>query len=521
MPEIVLDLPEFYPKQKMVWTSKATQILLGGDTRAGKSFFIKKAYIRFAAEIPGLILDIFRLQWADVIKNYMVGEHSFPVLLSKWEKAGLAKVTQTGWTLWNGSKCSLYHCSDDNVLMQHQGNPTHVRTIEEACQIPERRIRSLIGWMDMSEDKKATIPDKWKGCFPRLYFPTNPTGPSAGFMARKFVDARPHYEIEKVGAFTLQYIPFELDDNPSVDAETVRARIKEAFTDPAMQRALLERDWHARTGLYFTEYDEDRHVYEDCTLPSHWYTFRGFDWGTNDPAYCAWVAVSDGEPFKDEQGRERWFPRGALLIFREWYICDDGHADTTLNKYDRGRQLSNEQMAQGIIERSDVNQQNVITLADSKPFQGVGGHKFIDGSQEGPAKTFKDNGVPLSRADTTRVAGWSAMRDRLIGIPLNNGVVDKFGRPAKVPMIYFAASCKFARDYIPQLPRHPSETKTADAAEHGEPTHVCDTIRYICMAHSHAVIKDKLEPLQSRIDRAVNMRPSFKHMMQDDYPGIF
>lgn len=518
MPEIVLDLPEFHPKQKMVWTSKATQILLGGDTRAGKSFFIKKAYIRFAAEIPGLVLDIFRLNWDDVIKNYMKGEHSFPVMMAKWIDAGLCTTTQTSWTLWNGSTCNLYHCSDDNVLMKHQGNPTHVRTIEEACQIPEGRIRSLVGWMDMSEEMKARIPEKWSGCFPRLYFPTNPVGPSAGYFARHFVDARPPYEIEQDGAFTKQHIPFELDDNKSVNPAIVRARIKEAFPDPAMQKALLERDWHARTGLFFTEYDEDRHVVPDFRIPDYWYKYRVFDWGTSEPAYCAWIAISDGYPFKcPNDGKERWFPRGALIIYNEWYICDDQYADPKLRRFDRGRNMSNVDMARGIVERSDIRELQVITLTDSKPFQGVGG-QIIDGTQEGPAKTFQDNKVPLTKADTTRPAGWSAMRDRLIGVALPESVLDKFGNPVKIALLYIFESCRFARAYIPQLPRHP--TKLNDAAEEGEPTHVCDSIRYACMAHNNAVIKTYMPPIDVQTNRILAQMTKRKQTVSNLAPGL-
>lgn len=503
---VVLPLPKFKPKQRIAWDSKATQILLGGDTRAGKSFFVKKAYIRFAAEIPGLVLDIFRLNWDDVIKNYMKGEWSFPVIMARWIDAKLCTVTQQSWRLWNDSECNLYHCSDDIVLQKHQGNPTHVRTVEEACQIPERRIRSLIGWMDMSNEMKERVPEKWKGCFPRMYFPTNCMGPSAGYFDRNFVEPRPEFAIEQVGAFTKQYIPFELIDNDSVNPDIVTARVKESFPDPAMQRALLARDWKAKTGLYFTEWNEDRHVCPDFVIPDHWYRYRSFDWSSGslggDPAYVGWFAISDGYPWKDRNdGKERWFPRGALILHNEWYICDDGHADPQYNRFDKGRSISNEEMAYGILERDELGHSDLITLSDGKPFQNVGG-KVIDGTKEGPAKTFLDCGVPLSKSDTgpgSRLVGWSAMRGRLIGSPLKSGVLDQFGRPIKIPGLFVFASCKFARDYIPQLPRNPKETKGDDAAEHGEPTHTCDTIKNACVAHNDAVIKDYLMPFDMQI----------------------
>ena len=66
-------------------------------------------------------------------------------------------------------------------------------------------------------------------------------------------------------------------------------------------------------------------------------------------------------------------------------------------------------------------------------------------------------------------------------------------------MIFFCERCTACRNYIPAIERHKSESRKEDAAEHGEATHAPDTARYICTAYSHNVIKDRLEPMESRI----------------------
>ncbi len=485
--EVVIELPKFHPKQLSAFESKASEILFAGDTRAGKSYFIRRCYIMCCAQIPGLQCDIFRLHFDDVIGENMQGETSFPILLMKWEKEGLCKINQTEVIFWNESRISLEHCSDDIVMMKHQGIAKHMRTFGESCQILEHRIRALTGWVTMSEEMKARVPEKWKGTFPRVYHVTNPKGISSGYYRRNFVDARPPYEMAKVGQFIRQYIPAFLDDNPSEDPEATKARINEAFQDVQTQKSLINEDktgitnWHQGGGEFFPEWNQDRHVVDDFIPPHWWFRYRCMDIGWSEPTAIYWVAVSDGEAFRDLENNERWFPRGARIFYQEWYICNPKEPA-------KGLQMANRDIALGIVAQSEVNYQKVATLTDSKPFQGAG--------SETPALEFQRNGVILTQVDTgpgSRVAGWSIMRSALIGQSFP-------GFDVKLPMVYFCSCCKYALDYIPALTRHPSDTKKEDAAEHGEATHAPDAIRYGLLGHT--IIHDSIAPLASRVKRA-------------------
>ncbi len=494
--EVFIDLPKWNPKQETVFDSAASEILFAGDTRAGKSFFIRKAYIYYCAQIPGLQCDIFRLHFDDVIAENMDGETSFPILLSAWEKEGLVKINQTEVVFWNDSRISLEHCADDNVMLKHQGIAKHVRTFGESCQILEHRIRALTGWVTMSEEMKQRVPDKWKGQFPKVFHVTNPKGISSGYYRKNFVDMRPPYEIAKVGQFMRQYIPAFLDDNPHEDPEMTRARISEAFTDRTTQASLINEDktgisnWHTGGGEFFPEWDEKRHVVTDHIPPAHFFRFRTLDLGYAEPFAVYWVAVSDGEPYRDHNGDERWFPRGALIVYNEWYGCDD-------RENAKGLRLRNEDIRDGIMQRSEYAHRKSLTITDSLPFQDRGGVSVPDVFFD------KGNGFTILLGDTSRVVGWNQMRARLIGIHFGGDDTER------IPMIFFCQCCKFARDYIPALPRHPSEGKKEDAAEHGESTHAPDAIRLACMAH--AVIKDSVQPIQSRIDKMLKAaRPSIK-----------
>jgi hypothetical protein len=489
MQRVALRLPPLKNKQQLVYESKATEILLGGDTRSGKSFFIRWAYIHYAALIPGIQMDIFRLHFDDVIGENMEGETSFPMLLDPWVKADLVKINQTEVRFWNGSLISLESCNDDTVLLKHRGIAKHVRTFGESTQILEHRIRALTGWVTMSDEMKSRVPAYWKGLFPKVYHVTNPTGVSAGYYRKNFVDCRTPYSIEPVGQFQRQYIPMFLDDNDAEDAAATKARIIEAFPDEAIQKAFINEDksgisnWHTGGGEFFPEWDRKRHVVPDFVPPAWWFHYRSEDIGWSEPCAVYYIAVSDGYPFRDTMGRERWFPRGARIFYRELYLCDARNPA-------KGLGLSNKEMAQRILQNSELQHRRVPTLTDSKPFQGAG--------SKTPATEFAEEGVELTQVNTgpgSRVAGWSIMRSALIG-----QVIDGFTE--RLPMVYFCECCVYAAAYIPALPRHPSEGKKEDAAESGEATHSCDAVRYGLLGHE--VVNTIAAPLtQERLDKEI------------------
>jgi hypothetical protein len=216
-----------------------------------------------------------------------------------------------------------------------------------------------------------------------------------------------------------------------------------------MADALLNENWDAPVGDFIREYDENKHKIPDLEPPEHWVKFRAFDWGGDDPFCVLWAAISDGEEFRDQDGKPRWYPRNALIIYREWYGCSETDQAKGIN-------LPNAEIAAGIVARTSEKHSG-ITLTDSLPFQKRGGLLM--------ATEFANGGVPLTHANTSRVPGWKKLRDLLIG-------------KDNIPYLYIAESCRYLREYLPALQRH--ATKTDDAVDSGEATHACDTLRYLC-----------------------------------------
>jgi len=491
MKEVVLDL-SMHPRQLEAYYTQGTELLFGGASEGGKSAFLRRALCRWCIEIPNLSCTLIRKKFDDIILNHVEGDDGFRVLLAPLIALKMVSVTENGVKFWNGSHIAFKHCQDERQFSSAQGVGTHVLAIDEATQISPRMIKAFRGWVRMSEEMQATLPPQYKGMFPRIIYTANPIGPSLGYFRREFVKARPQRAMQEVDGFIRQYIPSRIADNPSANATAQRGRL--AAFDAATATALIEGDWDAPLGDMFPEWDERRHVIPDSPIPSHWYRFRTYDWGTADPAVCYFWAVSPGETL-----RGKYIPRGALVCYREWYICADDDPS-------KGRRMRNEDMASGILSRTEPEFQRQPTLTDKYP--------FVDGGGETIANVFMRNGVVLTLGDCSRVPGWSQLRSRLIGIEIDSN------SPIRHPMIYFMESCIYAREYLPALPRHPSEEKKReDAAEHGEATHASDAIRLACMAFT--VIKDATIPMQERIEQEYKTKPTIQKILRINGDGYF
>lgn len=403
---------------------------------------------------------------------------------------------QKMWRMSNGARLTFAYLENDTDANNYQGWSITRLYVEEAGNFPSPLpIFKLMATLRSG----AGVP-----CGVRLTF--NPGGAGHVWVKRRYVDPNPSgWEvITEVfsNPFTNEdlereriFIPSKVIDNPHLGADYI-ANLQ-MLGNPALVKAWLEGDFSITSGAYFPEWDENRHVIKTyCDLPRWWYRYRVFDWGTADPAYVGWLAISDGQAFKDGEQRERWFPKGALILYNEWFIADP--------KTRRGLRLRNEEIATGIIAMSDISQQQVITLTDSKPFQDDGG--------DGPAAVFERNKCPLTLADTSRVAGWSRWRDLLIGKEFG---LTEDNRPILIPMFYVMPNCIYARELIPALQRHGAIHKQEDAQEHGEPTHVCDPLRYGAMAHNNSVIKHFLPPMEVQTNKIIQQMSRNKNSIRE------
>lgn len=426
---------ELWPKQLAALTSQATELLWGGAAGGGKSHLERIAALVWCSEIPGLQYYLFRREYSDLIKSYVEGPTGFLALIAQLGK----RVQLVGKELRfeNGSKIYLCHAQHEKDVFAYNSVEFHVLNIAEAGEFTPFMIRYLRSRMRAPLDFLRKLPDKYtvgKGTqnerflFPRAIYTTNPVGPGKEYLKNAFVDGKIEGEIYKAppedGGLYRQFIPAKLSDNPSLSFAEYSQKL-EGIGSEAYVKALLDGNWSATLGAFFTEWDYERHVIPTFKPPAHWFRWRSFDWGSSAPFSVLWWCISDGSQIS-EIGRA--IPRGAMVVYREWYGCQE----TPTVDITKGVAMRNEDIARGITERSDAK---VVTLTDSLPFQDRGGVNIEE--------TFLKAGVPLTLGDTSRIPGWSSVRDGLKGG--DNG-----------PDLYIMDCCPYLIQIIPIAQHDPT-----------------------------------------------------------------
>lgn len=413
------------------------EIFFGGARGGGKSFFL---LLDFLQDVPK-----YGAAWQGVIFR-----RSYPELQDLIKKAK---------DIFFESSPRWYEQAKE--FRWQNGAVLKFRYIEKArdADMYQGHEYTWIGWDELQqwEDDEAyfrllaclrsakPVPTK------RVRATGNPGGIGHSWIKKYFIDPAPKgFKLITDGGQRM-YIPSRLSDNPELlknDPEYVE-NLKRVG-NPELVKAWLEGDWSIIAGAYYPEFDLHKHVIKPFSIPNHWFKYRTFDWGNAEPFFVHWIAVSDGQEFI-YRNKKYWYPKGALIYYREWNGCDS-------KKPHIGLRMKNEEIALGIKHRTyEANVDN--TLTDSKPFQSNGGPTI--------ASVFHANGVPLTLADTSRVTGWAHVRDRLIGLD-------------DLPMIFIFETNIYTIQYFPALQIDAKNPE--DAVQSGEPTHCMDGVRYGCAA---------------------------------------
>jgi hypothetical protein len=222
-------------------------------------------------------------------------------------------------------------------------------------------------------------------------------------------------------------------------------------------RAWLDGDWSVIAGAFFPEFSIEKHVIKPFTVPAHWARIRACDWGSARPFAVGWFAVSDGEL--------EHIPRGALVMYREWY----GIRYNRLGQFEPnvGLKMTAEEVGSGIAEREAKGEHIERAVIDPSAHKEDGGPSI--------AERMALAGASFAKADNKRVpkagamGGWDQVRARLKG---------EDGRP----MIYFFDTCIHTIRTFPAM-QH-DDLNAEDMDTEGE-DHAVDMVRYGCMARPY------------------------------------
>lgn len=443
MKQIALDYDP-QPRQRLLHSTEARQVLYGGAAGGGKSHALRwEGYMRCLFN-PGVQVYLFRRTQKNLLLNHVVkipGE--IPAGLATWSEKRYAL------EFANGSALRLCYCEAEQDVENYQGAEIHELLVDEAALMTPYQLSYL-----RSRVRVGSFKARQTQFIPRMVMGSNPGGPAHDWLKARFVSPSAPETIfpDPENGRPNIYIPARMSDNRHLE-EGYEAQF--LGMPEHLRKMLVDGDWDAVEGSFFSCWDIKRHVIPTCRVPEHWTKFRAIDWGHATPFSVGWWAVADGEtPLVDKTGAEHLLPADCLVRYREWYgaLKDQTGAPTNL-----GLRLRPETVAGGIRDRTGKEVIAYTVIDPSSARQDTG-----PSAREQLARA----GVPNLAADNNRVAGWQQMYDRLADGQLV--VMD---------------GC---RDFIRTIPMLRAADKNPEDIEKGGEDHIGDEARYACMSRPRA-----------------------------------
>jgi hypothetical protein len=352
----------------------------------------------------------------------------------------------------------------------------------------------LPNWPDMEayDAMKASLRPTTAAVACRIRSTGNPGGIGHTPVKQRFIDPSPPWVPFEDTKGERMFIPSSVWDNKILldNDKTYIQRLEQSGPDHLV-KAWLYGDWNLVLGSFFDCWNEEKNVKPLGRVPDHWFRFRSFDWGGHAPFCVLWWAVSDGVSSIMGHDGNYILPRGAKVCYREWYGCDE-------KDFKKGLSLDNEEIAAGILKRTEFGENIAFTVSDNLPFQRRGGPTI--------AETFANCGVPLIMGDTDRVSGCSAM---YLAIK---------GGESRVPMMYFMENCHHC---IRQIPLAQKDPKLIEVYLQGNDDHALDSVKISgkvreFVQNSPASLPDEAEKLHN----SIIARPTWQQIMDTHFSKV-
>lgn len=412
------------PKQYDFIICPADDVGFGGSRGGAKSIGVVLDWIwhdhEFGGDANGAVFRRERVQLAEFIAeaeklftrvNATITEPKAPHW--KWHHQGQYFESP------NGSRLKFVYLDKDSDADKHQSGSFTRIYIEERGTFPrERPLNMILGTLRSGRG----VPCQLKSTF-------NPGG--VGHLhckdRYKLHEKIPRgYEIFKTAeGDTRCFIPSKLRDNPYLGDSYVRTLRAACAGNEALLNAWLNGEWSLIEGAFFENWRGD-HVVEAFDIPADWLRFRSIRWGSARPLSVGWWAVAGKDcdwgldagrfrpdaPFDDisQAGLERpsgRISRGSLVRYREWYAQKSAGSN-------EGLKLTAEQIADGILQRTEPDERISYTVASPEIFDSGGGPSIAE--RMGRRKVYcipADNFVTKGLGPAS---GWDEVRARLVGL---------------------------------------------------------------------------------------------------------
>lgn len=436
--------PQPGPQTEALSADWCPELFYGGAAGGGKSDFLLGDFLQdvetYGEAWRGVI---FRRTYPELEELIARSKEIYPATGGEWKE-------QPKWWTWpNGAILRMRYLERPDDALRYQGHQYTWIGWDELTQwaspFAYRYLRARLR-------SASNVPTK------RIRAAANPGGVGHHWVKAMFIDHAPSGYVPILDPETgmeRMFIPSKLRDNTILmqsDPGYV-GRLK-GLGSPELVRAMLEGDWSVVTGAFFPEWRTDLHVVDPIQLPEHWHRYGAIDWGSARPFAVLWIAVSDGTLPQ--------FPRGALVVYREWY--------GTTGEPNVGLRMTADAVGLGIAQKHarDTQDRKLMYYCDPAMFTADGGPSIAE-------RMATAGKLHVTRADNARVqrmgamGGWDQLRQRLLG---------EDGRP----MLYVFSTCTHLIRTLPAL-QH-DQDRPEDVDTDGE-DHAPDALRYGCMARPY------------------------------------
>ena len=431
MRELTMETPS--EKQALFMRAKEKYVIFGGARGGGKSWAVRWKAVLLCAKYPGIRVLIMRKSYPELLEN-----HIKPL---QTQLAGVARYNSVTHEIRfpNGSLIKFMFCSRDGDLMKIQGHEYDVIAIDEATQMTEYQIKTVMACL------------RGANGFPkRMYMTCNPGGPGHQYIKR-LKDRR-----FRSGENPEDYVFIQslVTDNKAL-MEKQPDYIEQLKAQPPRQReAWLYGNWDVYEGQFFEEFRDDpghyldkrfTHVIEPFEPPAGWRIFRSFDWGYAKPFSCAWWAIDYD---------------GVFYRILELYGCRQDHGEDVPNE---GVKWIDDKIFSEIARMEREH-----PWLTGKRVQGVADPSIWAGAENGVSRydTAVRRRVYFEKGNNDRIPGWMQCHYRL--------AFDENG----YPMMYVFKNCRAFIRTIPLLTFDPHVTEDLDSSLED---HAADEWRYFCM----------------------------------------
>lgn len=340
-----------------------------------------------------------------------------------------------------------------------------------------------IGWNELTnwptdecyEMMKSCSRSSYPGMPRKIRADTNPWGRGHHWVKQYFIDpAPPNVPIETTFQNPLTNetevvkrvrISGDILENTTLlTADPNYLRVLESIKDPEMKKAWRYGSWDIASGGFFGDiWNSSRNVIDDWMPPPDWKVYRSLDWGSARPFSVGFWAISDGNEAPDG----KFYPRGAMIRFREWYGIKNGEPNT-------GLRMTARQVAQGIREIEQSLWENHGIKVEPGPADN---QIWARENDKSVADDMESEHVEWEKSNKDRHHGWQQMRYRISP------------DDEDAPLLYVQRSCINWLRTVPLLER---SEKDWDDIDTDSEDHAADETRYMCMFSPREVSIQKL-----------------------------